>query len=164
MRCFIAISLLTFGGFLAGCSGGSGDEDRLDVYKVTGKVTFAGSPVANATVTYSPVDSEKGRAAIGRTNDDGVYSLRTYEADDGATPGEYVVLVTANTSSSAATSDQAAHDQYLSGGGPSSHGGGGGSGSSDESILPEKYSSAATSDLKKTVESKDNVIDLELKP
>ena len=66
------------------------------MYKVSGKVTLDGVPVAGAGVHFEPT-SESGAAgaqgADGITGADGVYNLTTYTTNDGAVPGDYKVSV-----------------------------------------------------------------------
>jgi hypothetical protein len=69
-----------------GC-GGSGN-----LVKTVGLVTLDGKPVEGATVTFHP-EAEKGRAATGLTDGDGVFHLQTFAEADGAFPGEYKVTV-----------------------------------------------------------------------
>lgn len=68
---------------------------QLKTHEVSGKVVLGGAPVANATVIFHPnfdlgVDVSKPR---GTTNDQGVFTLSTYGANDGAPEGEYEVTV-----------------------------------------------------------------------
>ncbi len=62
---------------IAGCGGGDGKTPTLAAVK--GSVTYNGSPLAGATVTFIP---EKGPLAIGTTNLSGEFKLNT-----GALPG-----------------------------------------------------------------------------
>jgi hypothetical protein len=73
---------------LIGCSNSS----RPPTYPVTGTVTLKGVPVSGAAVTFVPTGSE-GEAASAITDANGKYSLTTWEAGDGARPGEYRVKV-----------------------------------------------------------------------
>lgn len=85
----LAVSILvTVGIVLAGCSKSS----RPPTYRVTGTVTLKGTPVAGATITFVPTGQE-GEAASAITDADGKYALSTWEAGDGARPGEYRVKV-----------------------------------------------------------------------
>src|SRR5262245_12374499 len=59
--------------------------------KVEGVVTLDGKPLPAATVTFVP--DGNGRAASGRTDQDGIFRLTTFRTDDGAVPGEYKVTV-----------------------------------------------------------------------
>jgi len=59
---------------------------------VSGTVTYKGSLVAGATVTFSPA-SEKGYAAVGTTDAQGRFTLRSPGGGEGAVPGSYKVTV-----------------------------------------------------------------------
>lgn len=83
-----AITLVTVGIVLTGCSNSS----RLPTYPVTGAVTSQGKPVAGAAVTFVPTSTE-GEAASAITDSEGKYALTTWEAGDGARPGQYRVKV-----------------------------------------------------------------------
>lgn len=72
---------------IAGCG-----DDKPATYPVTGKVTLNGKPVADATITF--VGEPPENSAATRTKSDGTYEIATYEAGDGALPGEYKVMVT----------------------------------------------------------------------
>lgn len=137
---------------LPGCGGGGaeGDADRPARTPASGKVTYKGSPVEGATVVLSP-SSEGGKPASGLTDASGMFKLRTFETDDGAIAGEYKVTVTklkASASSTVSEDDpnydpEAADDEA----GP-------------EHLLPEKYSSAASTDLTATIPAEGEVTDL----
>lgn len=146
----------------AGCSGG--DENRVSVYPVTGKVTMGGAPVANAIVTFSPQNKQP--VAIGRTDSNGQYSLTTYDPNDGAAAGDYVVLVAKTGSSSPAETEQDMHQALNSGeSAEAAMHAGAQEKESSGSLLPEKYGSAGSSDLAATVtESGDNKFDFDLSP
>jgi hypothetical protein len=136
-----------------------GGEDREDVYKVTGKITLAGAPVADANVSFSPKDKQP--AAIGKTDSSGQYTLTTYDAADGAAAGEYVILVSKAVSGSSSDSSSASDpDDPNYGKAPSEY--------PDEestSSLPEKYSVVTTTDLTATVKAEgENKFDFDLKP
>jgi hypothetical protein len=84
----LALSVLvTVGIVLTGCSNSS----RPPTYRVTGTVTLQGKPVAGAAITFVPTG--EGEAASAITDSDGRYALTTWEAGDGARPGEYRVKV-----------------------------------------------------------------------
>ena len=44
-------------------------------------------------MTFHPEKKEQGRVATGLTDEDGVFQLQTFVADDGAVPGDYRVTV-----------------------------------------------------------------------
>jgi hypothetical protein len=79
---------------VVGCSGDDSGLGRR--YKVTGKVTYNGAPVAQGTVNFLPTKppAPEGRAASGQIKD-GYYSLSTTGNEDGALPGEYDVTIVA---------------------------------------------------------------------
>jgi hypothetical protein len=74
-----------------GCSKGS---DRASV---SGKVTFDGQPVASGQIAFEPRGT--GRLGIAQIAD-GAYKMA---AEQGPTPGEYVVRITANRPTGAKT-------------------------------------------------------------
>jgi hypothetical protein len=82
--------LVTAGFILTGCSNSS----RPPTYPVTGAVTFQGKPVAGAVITFVPAGDD-GEAASAIADSEGKYALTTWEAGDGARPGEYRVKVSA---------------------------------------------------------------------
>jgi hypothetical protein len=58
---------------------------------VSGMVVHRGQPVAEATVIFEPVGSTP--AATGKTDAAGRFQLTTFDASDGAVPGDYKVAV-----------------------------------------------------------------------
>jgi len=74
---------------LAGCSS---EPARPKTYPVTGTVTMKGRPLDGARVVFAP--STPGLLpASGVTDKDGKYQLTTFESNDGAQPGDYLVKV-----------------------------------------------------------------------
>ena len=61
-------------------------------YKINGKVTLDGQPVAGAQVRFIP-RGDTGRSAVGFTGKDGTFTLTTVKQGDGALKGEYKVTV-----------------------------------------------------------------------
>ena len=64
------------------------------VTPVTGKVTLDNTPLAGATVSFSPVKGGTGSAAVGTTDASGVYKLtdmKSTEIGGGAVIGDYNV-------------------------------------------------------------------------
>ena len=59
---------------------------------MTGTVTWQGKPLAGAVITFVPTGAD-GEAASAFTDSEGKYALTTWEAGDGARPGEYRVKV-----------------------------------------------------------------------
>ena len=81
--------------FLMALAGGcSGEPPRPAVYPVTGQVVFDGRPAAGAIVSFHPKGAPgqfptPSAKADGRGN----FSLTTYQAEDGAPQGDYIVTV-----------------------------------------------------------------------
>ena len=83
---------------LAGCGEDPGVTDRPATVPVSGVVTLGGNPVEGATVTFhagvpAPGQTAQGNSAVGQTDAEGRFQLKTFEANDGAVPGEYVVTI-----------------------------------------------------------------------
>ena len=76
---------------LVGCPGGGG-ADRPETVPVTGTVTYNGSAVEGATVTFSPTASG-GTASIGTTGANGKFTLQSQWGSKGAVPGNYAVAI-----------------------------------------------------------------------
>jgi hypothetical protein len=124
-------------GLAAGCGGG----DRLKTYTVTGKVTYKGKAVPNGTINFIP--DGPGPSATGELQKDGTFTLKTYTAGDGAVAGKHKVVVVA-------LADQ--KDALPEARSPT-----------PPAIVPNKFTSPATSTLTADVQAKDNVIDFDLK-
>jgi hypothetical protein len=94
LACRWTAGIVTLWGAVAvGC--GAQNADRLAVFPVDGQVTLDGQPLANALVILHPRDASDPRAlaARGQTDASGKFKVTTYEAGDGAPPGEYAVTV-----------------------------------------------------------------------
>jgi len=74
---------------LAGCGGGA---DRPAMVPVSGTVNYNGSPVEGATVTFASETSP--RSSTGETDSSGKFRLTTFDTNDGAPAGEYIVTIT----------------------------------------------------------------------
>ena len=137
---------------VTGCMGGSSGGE-VDVYPVTGKITTGGSPVPNASVSFTPLDGQP--IAIGRTDSEGVYNLTTYDANDGAAEGSYIVLVMkTGGSTKEEMSDEDMHAAMEAGKDVGAQHGGGQAGATDDgptNLLNQKYSSPGSSDLEASV-------------
>jgi hypothetical protein len=78
---------------MAGC--GKAGPDRSPVYPVEGVVTFDGKPTPGAMIVLHP----KSGAASGvptpraQVEKDGSFRFTTYDAGDGAPPGDYVATI-----------------------------------------------------------------------
>jgi hypothetical protein len=109
---------------LTGC--GSADSSRVPVHPASGAIQFRGKPVSGAFVSLHPkggnnTGAPSPRATVGP---DGTFALSTYEGQDGAPEGDYVLTVQ--------WYKPIRQGNELVGG---------------PNVLPPKYSSANTSDL-----------------
>jgi hypothetical protein len=77
---------------LGGC--GKIEPQRATVVAVEGAVSFQGKPLPGAMIVLHPktprADVPTPRALV---NNDGTFRVSTYEAGDGAPPGEYVATI-----------------------------------------------------------------------
>ncbi len=115
---------------------------------VTGIVKYKGAPLEGATVVFSPADQTSGRAASGKTDAGGKFTLSTLKPGDGALPGEYSVAVTKMETEGKPLTDEEARQYYNKYQKPPPA-------PKSKSAIPEKYSVAATSGLKATVKKGD---------
>ncbi|MDR1383561.1 MAG: carboxypeptidase-like regulatory domain-containing protein [Planctomycetaceae bacterium] len=161
MTKYISLLLLTL--CFLGCGGSKVDPSyRL----VTGTITHKGTPVAGATVAFSPLDG--GAAASGVSNASGNYTLSTGTAlipGSGTKPGKYKVTVykvekAVDKDAEDLDAGKISYNEYMErrdktvippSGLPDTH------------LLPTIYNDAKTSPLEVIVEDKKkNVIDLKL--
>jgi hypothetical protein len=76
---------------LAGCSSKK-PSDRKAVFPVRGKLLVDNQPAPGAMVVFHPVNaSAQTERPFGKVSPDGTFELTTYEGQDGAPAGEYVV-------------------------------------------------------------------------
>jgi len=116
---------------------------RLEgVQPVTGVVTYQGSPVTGATVTFSPQGGGV-RAAAATTDAQGNFQLTTLQSNDGAMPGEYRVVVTKIETTSTEMTDEEMQKHIEKHGAPPTV--------ESKNLLPEKYAKRDTTDLTATV-------------
>jgi len=76
------------------CSCGRQDTSRKPTYPVTGEVYVDGSPAANLAVrciSVSGLDKENPTFSSAFTDEQGRFSISTYEQADGVPEGEYVL-------------------------------------------------------------------------
>ncbi|MBR2003646.1 MAG: carboxypeptidase regulatory-like domain-containing protein [Thermoguttaceae bacterium] len=159
MKTLTLIAFAACAMLVSGCGGNNG------LYKATGVVTVDGAPIEGATVVFVPATSG-GASGSAITDAKGAYSIISGSVGEGIAPGQYKVTISKREE--VVDEDQAAFDageidydelqkrkakKGLSGGAPVG-----------ESLVPEQYSSAATTDLTATVteSSKDNVFNFDL--
>ncbi|MGN6135531.1 MAG: hypothetical protein ACTHOU_13675 [Aureliella sp.] len=74
----------------SGCTSG----DRIEVYPVQGKVSFAGKPMSGGgAIAFVPIGDQRGKAAGGMIDQSGAYTLTTFEPGDGSMSGEFRVII-----------------------------------------------------------------------
>ena len=79
-------------GWVAGCSGSVEPTNRQETKPAKGVVKLKGSPVAGATIRFvSTTPGVPGSVAM--TNDQGLFSMTTYESGDGTVPGNFQVAI-----------------------------------------------------------------------
>jgi len=92
MRNFLITSATLSALFVLGCGGGD-----FPTTKVTGRVVCKGQPVSGIHVFFEPLQSGQdalvGKQGIGRTKEDGTFSISTYGDGDGAVVGKHRVRV-----------------------------------------------------------------------
>lgn len=95
MRSLLLTILFISIGFTA-CSGTSEDKwtkQRPKTYPVAGTINFDGEPLEGATIVFRPT-GEQPQAAVGRSNAEGEFQLRTFQDGDGAIAGDHSVSIT----------------------------------------------------------------------
>ena len=123
---------------LSGCSGSSEDKwtkQRPETIPAGGSVTFKGEPLEGATVVFRSNGAQP-QAAVGRTDKEGKFQLRTFEDGDGAVPGEQTVTITCVKSEGPAEGTNLDEANVVI---------------KEISLIPEKYGDPAKSGLKATV-------------
>lgn len=126
-----------------GCSGG--DTQRPKTVQVSGVVTYAGTPVDQAEVTF--VKDGISRFPSGTTDSNGKYQLTTFDKNDGAVVGTYSVTVTKIEATGPKTQEDLAKGMPMT---------------PPKSLVPEKYMDVKTTPLKDIV-VKDGRNEIELK-
>jgi hypothetical protein len=97
---------------------------------VTGDVVYRGKPVEDASILFVPV---KNRTAVGRTDDQGRFTLKAFVANDGSESDEQVICVAKMIDDPRAKKSNPVHRKM--------------------SILPHRYSTPVQSPLRATVTS-----------
>jgi hypothetical protein len=125
--------------------------ERVPVYPTKGKVLYKGSPLPGALVILEPVEATAGGTgsariagqlrATGRTGPDGSFQLRTYQGNDGAPAGTYLVGVSSvpqKSDGSLFSSDPVVKSK------------------SNPDVLRGRYADPKTSGLKVEIKAQDN--------
>ncbi|QEG43466.1 hypothetical protein [Roseimaritima ulvae] len=92
-NCLSALLGLAVAAAVVGCG-----PSRPAVVPVSGQVLIDGEPLKNASIMVAP---SAGKAAFGRSDDEGRFTLTTYEPDDGCMTGTHPVEVSATEPESA---------------------------------------------------------------
>ncbi|MBR4975980.1 MAG: hypothetical protein IKY61_02915 [Thermoguttaceae bacterium] len=144
----------------------SGCGKDLGYRKTTGKVTLNGEPLAGAIVTFvgQGQGTESGAAT---TNDKGEYSANSGSVGEGLKPGEYKVTISkretvVDEDLERLKAGEITDDEYQEL--KAKRGMKENSGSVGENLVPDEYSSAATTSLTATVTDnpKENVFNFDL--
>lgn len=148
--------MLMFGAALglAGCSREATDPNRPKTAFVNGSVNYQGKPLADAAVTFVPQTHE--HAAIGRSDSEGHFELRSFEANDGAVPGEFKVTVVKFELQVKPPTEELSDAELERREGKTEP-------PPPKSLVPEKYGSPKTSGLSVKVVEGTNEVVLELK-
>ena len=77
------------------CGSCARNDGRVPVFPVRGRVLVGDKPATKAFVVLHPIGAQDPQALrpYGHAGADGSFKLTTYEADDGAPAGEYLVTV-----------------------------------------------------------------------
>jgi hypothetical protein len=122
----LAVVLAVVATTVAGCGRRAGDRGKL--YPVEGQVLLGAKPLAGALLVLYPQGvANDALPSQAKAGPDGRFHLRTYVADDGAPAGDYAVTVVSY---------------------PVKPGEGGAS----ANVLPKKYASPKTTDLRVKIE------------
>jgi hypothetical protein len=152
-------------GLASGCSRG---RQYPPTHSVSGVVTFEGQPVADALVSFLPVDGQN--PANGSTDASGRYELTSFTRGDGAMEGSFRVTivkyekeaedkpaVSAEKPAAEAESEETGNEGYVPAGmvvsqydeGP-------------KNLLPKQYADQQKTPLTAAVRADQNVIDFDL--
>jgi hypothetical protein len=148
MSRFLMLSALAL---IAGCSSAASDQwtkDRPTTFPAEGVVTYKGQGVEGASVTFAPAD-RNGTAAYAITDAEGKFILNTFDDKDGAAAGDYSVTVTKKHVDTTPNPKDPNGPPLKS---------------VEKSLIPAKYASSGTSQLKATVkDGGENKFSFELK-
>ena len=144
---YTLLFLFTFS-FLGGCGGGASDEGKTPVFPASGTVTMKGSPLAGATVAFSPQGDQP--TAVATTDDQGNFVLKTYDFGDCAAEGTYKVVVSKSEASSSGgsggDSDHEAEAESANSHSPAAE-------KATSELVPKQYTDSSTTPLTAEVKS-----------
>ena len=135
----VVVAVLSMGALVvtAGCGGGTSAGAEA-----SGVLTLDGSPLAGAGIAFYPT-SDTGSGAFAKCDDNGEFTVKTAGSVSGLAPGEYVVVI-----EGADDLDEEEGITEVTIGGK---------------VIPEKYLSEKTSDIKISVsESEENELEIKL--
>lgn len=91
VRPLVALALLCV---FVGCGSG----DRVEVYPTKGVVRFGGEPMlGGGAISFVPLDGQEGKAAGGTIDEEGRFTMSTYDPEDGSMAGKFRVIVVQST-------------------------------------------------------------------
>ena len=144
-RFLIAATLATM---VLGCGGPAGLPNMVPI---RGTVSYNGRMLTAGTVIYAPLSAE-GRQARGTIQPDGSFRLTTLRNNDGAQQGEYKIVVIALEPH---PGEPPSREEVEAAGGQIKR----------ASLIPERYTSAGTTDLTDTVQDDHSgLMTIELEP
>lgn len=91
LRAVAVGTVLLISGSIIGCA--SHADDELVMFPVRGTVRVNGKPATGARVIFHPHDEEIPATPFGVVDDEGVFELSTFLANDGAPEGDYSVTI-----------------------------------------------------------------------
>lgn len=156
-RALAALSLAIVCGSVVGC-GAAGGTSGSPVFPVTGVVKLNGQPVVGADIVFNLKDGTG--SSFGRTDASGNYQLTTRRSNDGALPGDYLVVISKAEEAPAADSasvpqDSPNYNPFVGKAAPARP--------KAKSGIPAKYADVKTSGLTARVLGEKNAIDFDLK-
>ena len=145
MRTLMGIALC----FVVCCSGcGSSGPAKATLYPVSGKITVAGKPLGNCSITFSAVTPIKdGEPGYSGTVKNGEYTLG--DGKSGAAAGKYKVVLSLGA--------DAAKEAMMKGAGAAGQGY-----TAASELFPKEFGDAATSTKEVEVKTGSNTINIEL--
>jgi hypothetical protein len=108
------------------------DDGRPARVPVSGRVTIDGQPVTSGSVSFRP---PQGRPASGKLDDQGRFTLKTFEPGDGCVPGKHEVTIH--------STDLLSRTQL-------------------RWNVPKKYQSSSTSDIRVTIDGPKDDLEIQL--